>query len=94
MNERKSLWFRSAVFRWFVYQIALVVFGLLVRAGVIEYDYLIDQNPANPYEFLRVDLLPVWYLVWVLVFTIPALWVWRNQLKRIIGWLDKKAEEE
>lgn len=93
----KKLW-QYAVFRWCVYQIPLLVFGLVLKLGVFDswngtpYEY--ETESTNPWKIIPNGLVVP---MWILIFTLPAIWVWRKPiwklLKQAIGFLNKKAEE-
>jgi hypothetical protein len=104
MNKIKTLWSKP-LFRWFVYQTPLVVFGLFLKAGTfdsIEY-YLQNYGtfdeiyltgkaaPAEAYEINDWNLSNYATLIWILILAPPAVWVWR---KPLISWLNKKADEK
>ncbi len=48
MNKLKELW-SKAVFRWCVYQIPLLVFGLLLKGGVFDFRYGWVKAPSKWY---------------------------------------------
>jgi len=90
--EEKGLWNR-ALFRWSIYQTAAVIlFIYLVRAfmffpwlyfWVTRYDFFRGdpRDSAAAWEYVSVfEQLPI---LWFPVFIIPAIWVWRVQLKPI-----------
>ena len=102
MNEDKSLW-SYAVFRWFVYQTPLLVFGLLLRSGYFDYSnygrgWIGNTHWSDTYEIIQLNLYDYAILIWILILTLPTIWVWRKpiwkRLKQAIGFLNKKAEED
>lgn len=107
MNKLKELW-QYPVFRWCVYQTPLLVFGLLLRSGWFstEVDFFLEvyttRTPeemwmVHSYHFGVVDLQQYAKWIWVLIFWIPAMWVWRRAVVRMwksqLRWLNKQAEE-
>ncbi len=89
MNKLKELW-QYAVFRWCVYQTPLLVFGLLLRNGAFCDLY----HTGIRYVLYKSDLKDYAILIWILILTPPAVWVWRKQVWKVIGFLNKKAEED
>jgi len=85
MNKLKELW-QHAVFRWCVYFTPPFIFW--IAAGIGAFGHGNDKS----YEF-GGDNLPsiLVVLVWVLIFVVPSVWVWR---KPLVSFLNKKAEEE
>ena len=79
MNKLKKLW-QSAVFRWFVYVTPLLVFADLVSEDLDRKMGFYDNTTAVN-------------IIWVLLLTLPALWVWRKPIWKAIGFLNKKADE-
>jgi hypothetical protein len=77
-KQIKKLW-QDAVFRWCVYQIPPLVFWLVLYFNASSS----DQDDIK--------------LIWIPILTLPTLWVWRKpiwkQIKRVVGFLNKKAEE-
>jgi hypothetical protein len=85
-NKLKELW-QYAAFRWFVYQTPLLVFGLLLKGGAFStYSYSL-------YKISWVRLGDYATLIWILIFALPAVWVWRKPIWKAVGFLNKKAEE-
>jgi hypothetical protein len=66
-----------AVFRWCVYQAPLLLFGIL----------------ASNSGLLDADFRDYETPIWILIFALPAVWVWRKPIWKAIGFLNKKAEE-
>ena len=87
MNKLKELW-SYAVFRWCVYQTPLLVFGLLLKDEVFA-----KGRYRDPYDLGNTGLEDYAILIWVLLLTLPALWVWRKPIWKAIGFLNKKADE-
>ena len=92
MNKLKELW-QYPVFRWCVYQTPLLVFMLMFKGGAL------DFYNGSSYEFEGRSWGPVklrdWALIfWILIFILPAVWVWRKPIWKAIGFLNKKADEE
>ena len=84
----QELW-QYAVFRWCVYQTSLLVFGLLLKGGVL-------SDFGTPPRVVPEDLSNFGSLIWILIFTLPAVQVWRKPIwklvKQAIRFLNKQAE--
>ena len=89
MSKLKELW-QYAVFRWCVYQAPLLVFGILASSGVFDSESL---RYSESWSFGRDNIEDYSALIWILILTLPAVWVWRKPLWRAIGFLNKKADE-
>jgi len=87
-NKPKDLW-RYPGFRWCVYQTPLLVFGLSLKAGIFTTKF---GKWGVPYMFLESKLDDWAIFIWILIFTLPAVWVWRKPLWTAIGFWNKKAE--
>jgi len=92
MNERKSLWFRSAVFRWFV---LMVLYSVSLVFSIFEVDYARRRGTEND-----LTLWSVVAVVFIYLIPLTTLFIWRRPVWRtvkrvwgLVGWLDKKAEE-
>jgi hypothetical protein len=93
MKKLKELW-QYPVFRWCVYQMPLLVFGFMLKSGVLDVDDYKSEHYKlrdTPYEFGNLKMNNISVLIWVLILTFPVVWVWR---KPLISFLNKKAEEE
>jgi hypothetical protein len=88
LSKLKELW-SKAVFRWCVYQTSLLVFGLLLKFGELSYGGSF-WHIGKRYEIWQLELDEISILIWILISTLPAVWVWR---KPLFSWLNKKAEE-
>ena len=85
-------WNSSAVFRWFVCQIPLLVFGVLLKEGTFSSAHYVSGGYLYfEYGVGYVKLQGYATPIWVLILTVPAVWVWR---KPLFSWLNKKAEED
>ena len=89
-TSKNGIW-SYAVFRWCVYQTPLLVFGLLLRAGQID-----EAAMARSYHFGDLNWAHYPHVIWILIFTLPALWVWRKTIwsliKPIVRLLNKSAD--
>ena len=107
MNKLKELW-QYAVFRWCVYFTPLLVFGLLLKYGAFDFFYSAHGDTwikcDHPYGFGLWEWRSDAVLIWVLILAVPAVWVWRRPIwklvkqvwklvKQALGFLNKKAEE-
>ena len=86
MIKLKELW-QYAVFRWCVYVTPLVVFVLCLKGEVFA-----SGNYRYPYDLWEIPLEDWSLLIWFLILTLPAVWVWRKPFWRVIGFLNKKAD--
>lgn len=107
-NESKSLWSRSAVFRFFCYlPVGYVVAWFVVAFcyEVLGWEWLefIYEKPSNKSVFLfrLIGIAPGFSAMWVwrkpLVIKpvkLVVAWLDKNKpVKSVVTWLDKKAEE-
>ena len=80
MNKLKELW-QYAVFRWCVYFTPLLVFGLLLEFGALDADsYEIDNKIFGT----KSDIIINATLIWILIFALPAVWVWRKPIWKMV----------
>ncbi len=84
MNKLKELW-QYAVFRWCVY--FPVGYGIAWLLGFLSG----ITFPINGFNGDQQDFLPWSFPI---AFVITALWVWRKAIWRVIGFLNRIAEEE
>jgi hypothetical protein len=47
----------------------------------------------DDYHWNNTDFADFAIPMWILIFALPAVWVWRKPLWKAIGFLNKKAEE-
>ncbi len=104
--QKKKLWSES-LFRWLVYQIATCVLVVIFYRIILFIPWLVvwmseyDSDPKkldNAWRYIvrkyvDEDDWHVW-LTWVLVFTVPAMWVWRNKVKQVGRMLNRAAVED
>ena len=85
----KEVW-QYAVFRWCVYFTPPFIFWFLAGAGA----FASGSRRYASYRFgwERMPTVLV-VLVWFLILTVPAVWVWRKPIWKAVGFLNKKAEE-
>ena len=98
-EEEESSWQQYAVLRWSLYQALFLAFGLLLKNGVLDRDanpVLKERDDWTPYEIINWSLAESVALVWVLIFTLPAVWVWRKAISKpirhLIGFLNNAAD--
>ncbi len=79
MNKLNNLW-QYAVFRWFVYQIPLLVFWTLAGFGVF------GEGSDKAFEFGNDNPVSrdMGLFIWFLILIIPPLWVWRRAFRKLI----------
>jgi len=87
MSKIKELW-QYAMFRWCVYVTPLLVFGVLLRQEAFAAGSIRD-----PYDIGNTQFADYAIHIWILIFTLPAVWVWRKPIWNVIGFLNRKAEE-
>lgn len=100
MNKLKELW-SYAVFRWSVYVTPLLVFGLLLSNAAFSGKLYFSRSRSfyyyKNYRVGGLDLEDYATLIWVFILALPAVWVWRKPIwklvKQALGFLNKKAEE-
>ena len=105
----KKLW-QYAVFRWCLYHTPLLVCGILASNGAFDNSPYRIRHHMNGYPWRLGDTHFRDYatLIWILIFALPAVWVWRRPIwklvkqvwkqvwklvKQALGFLNKKAEE-
>ena len=86
------------MFRWAVYQVGAVVLGLCLMNGIFS-DEPTRFRVLGRYHIYKWDVedtIPA-VLIWILLFVLPAVWVFRKPLwkavGKAIGFLNKKADE-
>ena len=93
----KKLWSKSVFFRWSVYQASTFVFVVLIPY-LIYSSYIV--NFANKYD-LPLDEVDwgkgwIWVIpyIWIVVLTLPTIWVWRKPLMRLGSFLNRVADDD
>ena len=94
-TENNERFWSYAAFRWCVYQVPLLVFGFMLKSGVLDAvdsdEILSEYFRKTPYEFGDLKMNNISVLIWFLILTFPAVWVWR---KPLISFLNKKADSQ
>tara|TARA_Y100000589_G_C27126327_1_gene618688 strand:- start:810 stop:1274 length:465 start_codon:yes stop_codon:yes gene_type:complete len=80
---------RHATFRWCVYLAPLLVFGILASSGVFDNERL---RYSESWSFGRGNIADYSTLIWIFIFVLPTVWVWRKPILKLIGFLNKSAE--
>ena len=82
---------RYAVSRYFIYLGPVLVFMLLLKGGVFDFyngtSYEIESKTGEP-----IKLRDWAHILWIFIFTLPAVWVWRRPILKLISFLNKVAE--
>ena len=104
MNENK----KTALYRWCVYQVWFLVGGLILRFGVFVFESNHIYRPhsqsnqferihgslVRKHEFVDRNFSDYSVFLWILVFTLPAIWVWRKPLMRLGSFLNRVADDD
>ena len=89
-----------AVVRFFAYFISLFTLGMMLKFGVFDFRYskyterwLKDEDA---YEIVGFELESIAAFIWILIFVLPVVWVWRKpiskRVKNAFVFLNKLAE--
>ena len=101
MSENKKTLWSKPLFRWCVYVTPLVVFGILSEAGSFDSGsplWFLGHPLGVSWEFGDARLGSYSTVFWILIFALPAVWVWRKPLKkhllRVTSFLNRVADDD
>lgn len=87
-NFKIPFW-KFPAFRWLFFQTLFLTFGIMMKFGAFDY---------YSYEIAGLNLEGIAVLIWIIIFVLPAAWVWRKpilkRIRKLISSLNKAAEED
>ena len=99
MSENKKTLWSKPLFRWFVYQIPVLVLWWMFASGIFGtngYDAEKGGYDYPEYKIETIVKLPEFLIIpmWILILTVPTVWVWRKPLMHLGSFLNRVADDD